>query len=887
MAFRRFALVLILSGAACGQSLVQPEELAAAKKAFDSSERTAGLRCDIRPVLPALDFGFRFQTGYVADIPFNQFGGPGHNLKILLRVTPEGREASYMATTGPLPAAPAMKVDAEVTGTFVVGEGAYGVEALVEDDQRRVCRGKWRIQAKLSGGERELKPVMPPSTVEEVAQSHPKAAESKASPRIERLTVMMHVAPLSPRASNLQPGDVLTLVGSLSSLLDQLPALSVRLVMFNLDQQKVLFRKDDLTSNDLGEVTTALNHVHLSVVDYRTLESGVSPVDLLAELVQTELRDPKPSDGVILLGPPARREEVPAKSPNAHPVAIPPFFYVQYLPRQTVLSGAGADPPMGRGGRGALRPLDSTVANKAGFGAPVLPDSIEQLMKRVKGETIPVRTPHDFADAIRHMAGRIRTVAPAGEALPALRPPQAGPDQMVPVSGSAPDGNAAAVSPRQEAAPEAVAVTPDKIPPAEPSVGDEDPVEILVRLRDQVLAHGALIPNHTCVETVQRDRYEPAAGRLAKSCDAIVARRKQSGFPMSLRLDSTDRLRLDVALASDREIYSWAGAARFEEGEIDELIPEGAIGTGPFASMLLAIFQTASPRFVFEGDTTMDARRLMEYSFSVPLEESHYRVKAGKEWVTTGYTGTLLVDPQTAELVRLAVRTEELPAATTICETQTTLDYGMVPLGGVDYLLPKATRQRFIGRDGAEGENAIAFASCREYRGESSVTFGEKTTASGGAGGAASQPYELPAGLPFTVELTATLHGDQAAAGDRIEGRLVKPIRDARHEKTLVPEGTRVEGRLMRVETRHAHPELIVALRWESLEINGVKAPFRAMPNRRAEDLKTRGQGGLRQRGMEIELPLPSESRYGVYHFPGEKAAVTSGFRSEWVTAQL
>jgi len=90
----------------------------------------------------------------------------------------------------------------------------------------------------------------------------------------------------------------------------------------------------------------------------------------------------------------------------------------------------------------------------------------------------------------------------------------------------------------------------------------------------------------------------------------------------------------------------------------------------------------------------------------------------------------------------------------------------------------------------------------------------------------------------------------------------------------------------MRAETRHARSELIIALRWETLEMNGVKVPFSATPNRRLEDLKAGGLGGLRQRGLQIELPLPSESRYGVYHFPGEKAVVNSGFRSEWVTAQ-
>lgn len=404
-----------------------------------------------------------------------------------------------------------------------------------------------------------------------------------------------------------------------------------------------------------------------------------------------------------------------------------------------------------------------------------------------------------------------------------------------------------------------------------------------MRLRDQVLEHAARIPNHTCVETVQRNRYEPVTGKAPKSCDAILASRKQPDFPQLLRLDATDRLRLDVALSPEREIYSWAGAEKFEGGEIDELIPEGAMATGPFASMLLSTFQGRSPKFVFAGDATFDGPRLMEYTFRVPPEESSYRVKTHKEWVVTGYTGTLLVDPRTSELVRLNVSTDELPAATGTCEAHTDLEYGLVPLGGIDYLLPKTARQRFVGRDGSEAENSIAFASCREYRGESTLNFGDKPFRRALAGPAAPLPDPMPAGLPFAIELTTEIAGDHAAAGDRIEGRLVEAIRDARDNKTLVLEGARVVGRLMRVETRYSHPELIIAVRWETIEKNGVQVPFWATPNRK---LQTGGNGGLRQRGMEIELPLPSEGRYGVYHFSGTRDMVPSGFRSEWITAE-
>ena len=112
------------------------------------------------------------------------------------------------------------------------------------------------------------------------------------------------------------------------------------------------------------------------------------------------------------------------------------------------------------------------------------------------------------------------------------------------------------------------------------AAADEDPTDVLIRLRDQVLAHAERVPNHTCVETVSRDRFETVE-RTPLSCDGIVASRRLEGAQSRLRLTTTDRLRLDVALANDREIYSWAGAPRFDEGELDEFITDGAIGTGP------------------------------------------------------------------------------------------------------------------------------------------------------------------------------------------------------------------------------------------------------------------------------------------------------------------
>src|ERR1035441_5432019 len=168
-------------------------------------------------------------------------------------------------------------------------------------------------------------------------------------------------------------------------------------------------------------------------------------------------------------------------------------------------------------------------------------DTIERLVSRLKGQTIPIRAPHDLADAIQRMNQRIaRTAAPA--AVSAKVEPRAQTDAPAPKADAQPAVSPSVSRPAREA----------------DSSGNEDPVLILMRLRDQVVEHGERIPNHTCVESIQRDRYEPVTGRAPKSCDTLLARRKQGDFQARLKLDSTDWLRLDVAYASGNEIYSWA-----------------------------------------------------------------------------------------------------------------------------------------------------------------------------------------------------------------------------------------------------------------------------------------------------------------------------------------
>ncbi|MGA3242440.1 MAG: hypothetical protein ABSG03_39855 [Bryobacteraceae bacterium] len=394
---QRLAILFLALCSLFAQTPPDPAHLADVRQAFGSPQSGATLDCQFTPVRPALDFSFRFQAGYMMRTPLSQFSGKGHGWAVLLKVKPETGEPTYLLHTFDLPEISGANSISEVAGGFLVGEGNYQVQAIGRDDQNRHCRAQWEIEAKLDAAERKLNPAMPAGSVAEIAS--PLSGSPAAAPKIGCLTILLHAAPLSPRLSKLQASDVLMLAGSLSALLNRLPARSVRLVVFNLERQSVLLRKDNFTLAGIEEVTKAINEVQLGVVDYKTLQNAGGPIELLTGLIRAELQASEPSDEVVFLGPETRTAKPIPKNDlgNTHPGA-PRFYYVQYWqPSQRVPR---------RFGEGIAAPPGMAPPRLPSYGTfpdPASTDSIAQAIGRLKGRTMAVSTPADFAAAIRRM----------------------------------------------------------------------------------------------------------------------------------------------------------------------------------------------------------------------------------------------------------------------------------------------------------------------------------------------------------------------------------------------------------------------------------------------------------------------------------------------------
>lgn len=378
---RFLPIAMLLTNAVFAQSIVDPAVLPRILSRMESRLEDRDLACTVTPVRPSLNFSFRIQAGYIVRVPMNQYSGPRHGWLMLTRITPDGgdRKPVYLASRTRLPDVPKTKAEVEIGAGYLLGEGGYQVHWTMMDDQGRVCRKDWHVEAKLSRSERRAKVAMAPNTVASYSLiGTPDALHMRDDSAPFSVTILMHAAPLLPRRTHFRATDRILLVGSLAALIERLPASSVRLVVFNMDQQKEVYRQDGFTLSSLDRVEQALNQIELDAIDFETLQKPKGHIDLLADLVNRETHADKPSDAVVFLGPSTRYEDKLPRTALERLALAPRFFYFQY------------------------RPLFRRVTS-------VPQDTIHLTVAELKGKTMTIHTPAEFAKAIDELERRAVT----------------------------------------------------------------------------------------------------------------------------------------------------------------------------------------------------------------------------------------------------------------------------------------------------------------------------------------------------------------------------------------------------------------------------------------------------------------------------------------------
>ena len=399
---------LLAATAACAQTVLDnPGKIADARKLLDTF-RGQPVRCDVFPIKPQFNFTLKLQAGYSSHVPQTQSPAEGQKWIVLARVTPKNGSGNpvYLSDVVQLPSAPpggGRDNEAEVNGFFWLGEGRYDVKLLLFDGSGNTCRKEWQIDAHLSADERTAAPVFAPGTVEGISWSGARATAPK--PGVGRLTVLLDVVAES------RTSDQILVIDGLAALMDQLPARSVRLVLFDLTEQKEIFRRDGFTAEALPEVAKAVEAVQFEPVDYRVLQNPGGGVDLIEHLVNLEIHSPEPSDAVVFLGARSAYDAKPSPSFGLPPGARQQFFDVLCLPKMRgVPAGFAAPaggrrygPPLGTPSRGGPlgRGIDrSSTGNPPNSGR----DSVESAVDQLGGKILMADSPESFAAAVAEIA---------------------------------------------------------------------------------------------------------------------------------------------------------------------------------------------------------------------------------------------------------------------------------------------------------------------------------------------------------------------------------------------------------------------------------------------------------------------------------------------------
>jgi hypothetical protein len=374
-----FLLWLALAISSHAQVPILPEGTDAINTLLSAKSKDS-LKCSIHPLAPFLDFTFRYEAGFSIVAPLDQFD-PSEEFIIYLRVTPDSGTPVILTQSfeiSPIPQDRRAKIDIKqlkrlqlsMSGAFAIGEGRYKAEVLMVDKQQRTCRKEWKFQAQKQNPH-AVPRALEPGTVQPLIADD---WDGKLDGQGIRLTVLMHVIPMNPNSAKLYAWDRGFLLQSLTSLLKQLPCQSVRIVAFNLDQQREIFRQDSFDAEGFAELTKTLQKLELATVSYKGLQRGSGP-KMLVHLAREQTAAKDSSDAVVFLGPSAHFEDkVPQEMVQGVETGGPRFFYFEYYPWVT----------------------------------GQFPDSIDYLTRSLHGTVYRIHSPDELARSIQKMLAEIK-----------------------------------------------------------------------------------------------------------------------------------------------------------------------------------------------------------------------------------------------------------------------------------------------------------------------------------------------------------------------------------------------------------------------------------------------------------------------------------------------
>lgn len=413
----------------------------------------------------------------------------------------------------------------------------------------------------------------------------------------------------------------------------------------------------------------------------------------------------------------------------------------------------------------------------------------------------------------------------------------------------------------------------------EDSSSPEDTV-LLTRIQQSALEDLSRIPNYVCFDSIERSLWIPGEREFRR----------------------LDRMHLELAHIGGVDRFSWLGDSAFQSKTPSEIVGYGASFRGDFADNRALVFKNRWTRIRYTGRETIEGRPAMRYEYEVPRNRGGLAVAIGSDSGFVAARGAFWVDPETLDLLRIDVEGHDIPASLSLQSAVARTTYWRVLIGERGVVLARNSEFLLTERDGTVKRNLSVFSNCREYRAESTVTFGPNLATQPSTPG--MQSTRVPAGLQLQLVLDTPLDVNKVAVGDSVRAHVLERSGE-------VPKGAQVYGRVNRLiryndqtpslgpapKARHAAPrvqvwgqhldEILIGIEFSQLEYRRSRAPFTARliaveSQSGKRDTQIRGFGYFGDDTMVRYDPPGAASLY----ISEEDPVLRRGLIMRWVTVE-
>jgi hypothetical protein len=319
----------------------------------------------------------------------------------------------------------------------------------------------------------------------------------------------------------------------------------------------------------------------------------------------------------------------------------------------------------------------------------------------------------------------------------------------------------------------------------------------LAQVKRQVRTALASQPDYTCLATYDRYRWIPNAPTERK----------------------VDTVRVEVAYLGGHELYSWPGEGKFSDVPLTQMVAVGLVSDGDFAVHAHNIFVAGMGTEKFAGEEQRNGRKLWRWNYAISSYSSGWTVQHSGVHQTVGSEGSYWIDSETLDLVRMDTHATDFMSSFPLKSVVSTVNYARVRIGEQEALLPVEAELHTVTKEGTESRNLTRYSNCRQYAGQSTISFGEVPEVVAPVAAQAKRSDEgLPAGLTLKIRLAADLILAQGAVGTLVEGTLDAPLRHG--GKELAPKGAAVRGRV-RLLSRDIEEFAELGLVFDELDVEG------------------------------------------------------------------